>query len=131
MLYFRWIIFLGLTILSIFGIMPTYDYYSNYFGKDNFENLSSVEELKDRSLTLGLDLQGGIHMVLELDLVDLFLNLINDEYKNDFSDLEKFENNLKNISKISTSLTFIDILFEKYDNESLINYYSDFIPEST
>ncbi len=122
---------MGLTILSIFGIMPTYDYYSNYFGKDNFENLSSVEELKDRSLTLGLDLQGGIHMVLELDLVDLFLNLINDEYKNDFSDLEKFENNLKNISKISTSLTFIDILFEKYDNESLINYYSDFIPEST
>ena len=131
MLYFRWIIFLGLTILSIFGIMPTYDYYSNYFGKDNFENLSSIEELKDKSLTLGLDLQGGIHMVLELDLVDLFLNLVNDEYKNDFSDLEKFESNLKNISKISTSLTFIDILFEKYDNESLINYYSDFIPEST
>ena len=131
MLYFRWIIFLGLTILSIFGIMPTYDYYSNYFGKDNFENLSSVEDLKDKSLTLGLDLQGGIHMVLELDLVDLFLNLINEEYKDDFADLEKFENNLKNISNISTSLTFIDILFEKYDNESLINYYSDFIPEST
>ena len=41
MLYFRWIIFLGLTILSIIGIMPTYDYYSNYFGKDNFENLQS------------------------------------------------------------------------------------------
>ena len=89
--------FYPIVILSIFGIMPTYDYYSNYFGKDNFENLSSVEEIKDRSLTLGLDLQGGIHMVLELDLVDLFLNLINEEYKNDFSDLEKFENNLKNL----------------------------------
>ena len=131
MLYFRWIIFLGLTILSIFGILPTYDYYTNYFGNDNHKNKIIIQDLKDKSLTLGLDLQGGIHMVLELDLVDLFLNLINDEYKNDFEDLEKFEKSLINISENSTSLTFIDNLFEKYDSESLINYYSDFIPEST
>ena len=132
MLYFRWIIFLGLTILSIVGIMPTIDYYSNYFGKDNLDDKSSsqIEDLKDRSLTLGLDLQGGIHMVLELDLVDLFINLINDEYKNDFKEIEDFENSLKAIINKSTNLTFIDNLFDNYDNESLINYYSDFIPES-
>lgn len=131
MLYFRWIIFLGLTILSIFGILPTYDYYTNYFGNDSHKNEIIIQDLKDKSLTLGLDLQGGIHMVLELDLVDLFLNLVNDEYKNDFEDLEKFEKSLINISENSTSITFIDNLFEKYDSESLINYYSDFIPEST
>ena len=132
MLYFRWIIFLGLTILSIVGIMPTIDYYSNYFGNDNLDdkNSSQIEDLKDKSLTLGLDLQGGIHMVLELDLVDLFINLINDEYKNDFKEIEDFENIVKNINSKSTSLTFIDNLFDSYDNESLINYYSDFIPES-
>jgi len=132
MLYFRWIIFLGLTILSIVGIMPTIDYYSNYFGKDNLDdkNSTQIEDLKDKSLTLGLDLQGGIHMVLELDLVDLFVNLINDEYKNDFKEIEDFENSLKAIINKSTSLTFIDNLFDNYDNESLINYYSDFIPES-
>ena len=132
MLYFRWIIFLGLTILSIVGIMPTIDYYSNYFGNDNLDdkNSTQIEELKDKSLTLGLDLQGGIHMVLELDLVDLFINLINDEYKNDFKEIEDFENSLKTIINRSTSLTFIDNLFDSYDNESLINYYSDFIPES-
>ena len=132
MLYFRWIIFLGLTILSIVGIMPTIDYYSNYFGNDNLydKNSSQIEDLKDKSLTLGLDLQGGIHMVLELDLVDLFVNLINDEYKNDFKEIEGFENSLKTIINRSTSLTFIDNLFDSYDNESLINYYSDFIPES-
>ena len=132
MLYFRWIIFLGLTILSIVGIMPTIDYYSNYFGKDNLDdkNSSQIEDLKDKSLTLGLDLQGGIHMVLELDLVDLFVNLINDEYKNDFKEIEDFENSLKAIINKSTSLTFIDNLFDNYDNESLINYYSNFIPES-
>ena len=132
MLYFRWIIFLGLTILSIVGIMPTIDYYSNYFGNDNLDdkNSTQIEDLKDKSLTLGLDLQGGIHMVLELDLVDLFVNLINDEYKNDFKEIEDFENSLKAIINKSTSLTFIDNLFDNYDNESLINYYSDFIPES-
>ena len=132
MLYFRWIIFLGLTILSVVGIMPTIDYYSNYFGKDNLDNKNSnqVEDLKNRSLTLGLDLQGGIHMVLELDLVDLFINLINHEYKNDFKEIEAFENSLKKINTKSTSLTFIDNLFDNYDNETLINYYSDFIPES-
>ena len=132
MLYFRWIIFLGLTILSIVGIMPTIDYYSNYFGNDNLDdkNSTQIEDLKDKSLTLGLDLQGGIHMVLELDLVDLFINLINDEYKNDFKEIEDFENSLKTIINKSTSLTFIDNLFDSYDNESLINYYSDFIPES-
>jgi protein-export membrane protein SecD len=135
MLYFRWLIFLGLTILSIIGIVPTVDYYSNYFGKDNLDNEATIdnqiETLKNKSLTLGLDLQGGIHMVLELDLVDLFINLINDEYKNDFKEIESFENILKNINKESSSLTFIDNLFEIYDNETLINYYSDFIPEST
>ena len=33
MLYFRWFIFLGLSIISLIGINPTIDYYSNYFGK--------------------------------------------------------------------------------------------------
>ena len=134
MLYFRWFIILGLTILSILGIMPTIDYYSNYFKIDQsnsqIEKNDYIEDLKNKSLTLGLDLQGGIHMVLELDLVDLFINLINDEYKNDFIELEALEASLRNIASQSNSETFIDDLFDKYDHESLINYYSDFIPES-
>ena len=134
MLYFRWFIFLGLTVLSIFGINPTIDYYSNYFGKDNYSNnpekLSEIQNLKDKSLTLGLDLQGGIHMVLELDLVDLLINLVNDEYKNDFKQLKAYESILKKINSQSTSLTFIDNVFNGYDIQTLINLYSDFIPQS-
>ncbi|OUX37527.1 MAG: protein translocase subunit SecD [Candidatus Pelagibacter sp. TMED273] len=134
MLYFRWFIFLGLTVLSIFGINPTIDYYSNYFGKDNYSNnpekSSEIQNLKDKSLTLGLDLQGGIHMVLELDLVDLLINLVNDEYKNDFKQLKAYESILKKINSQSTSLTFIDNVFNGYDIQTLINLYSDFIPQS-
>ena len=134
MLYFRWFIFLGLSIISLIGINPTLDYYSNYFGNDNssfsIEKLNEIQDIKDKSLTLGLDLQGGIHMVLELDLVDLMINLVNDEYKNDFKELKSYESNLKNIHSESTNITFIDNIFDRYDNQTLINFYSDFIPQS-
>ena len=133
MLYFRWIIVLGLTILSIIGIKPTIDYYSNYFGNDllSIEESYKADNLKNKSLTLGLDLQGGMHMVLELDLVDLYKNLMNDEYKTSFDELDQFEKELIKISQTSTSFNFIDNLFDSYDNQNLINYYSDFIPSST
>ena len=110
---FRWFIILALTFLSIIGISPTIDYYSNYFGNDSLseEQLYKSNDLKDKSLTLGLDLQGGMHMVLELDIVDLYKNLINDEYKNSFQELDQFEKELVKINTISTSLNFIDNLF--------------------
>jgi len=134
MLYFRWFIFLGLSIISLIGISPTIDYYSNYFGNDyssfSTEKLNEIQDIKDKSLTLGLDLQGGIHMVLELDLVDLMINLVNDEYKNDFKELKSYESILKNIHSESTNITFIDNIFDRYDNQTLINFYSDFIPQS-
>ena len=134
MLYFRWFIFLGLSIISLIGISPTLDYYSNYFGNDkssfSIEKLNEIQDIKDKSLTLGLDLQGGIHMVLELDLVDLMINLVNDEYKNDFKELKNYESILKNIHSESTNITFIDNIFDRYDNQTLINFYSDFIPQS-
>ena len=74
MLYFRWFIFLGLTFLSILGILPTIDYYSNYFGKEHLEglNLKKSEELKNKSLTLGLDLQGGSYLLLKADMDVVF-----------------------------------------------------------
>ncbi|MAR15143.1 MAG: protein translocase subunit SecD [Candidatus Marinimicrobia bacterium] len=129
---FRWLIILALTFLSIIGISPTIDYYSNYFGNDflSKEELDKSNNLKDKSLTLGLDLQGGMHMVLELDIVDLYKNLINDEYKNSFEELDEFEKKLVEVNQNSTSLNFIDNLFSSYDNENLINYYSDFLPSS-
>ena len=134
MLYFRWFIFLGLSIISLIGISPTLDYYSNYFGNNNssfsIEKVNEIQDIKDKSLTLGLDLQGGIHMVLELDLVDLMINLVNDEYKNDFKELKSYESILKNIHSESTNITFIDNIFDRYDNQTLINFYSDFIPQS-
>tara|TARA_B100002052_G_scaffold299167_1_gene335879 strand:+ start:8608 stop:10350 length:1743 start_codon:yes stop_codon:yes gene_type:complete len=132
MIYFRWFIIIGLLILSVIGIIPTVDFYNNYYGKtlDQEQKIES-NKLKSKSLTLGLDLQGGMHMVLELDLVDLHKNLVNDEYKSSFDELVQYEKELTKILNNSNSLNFIDNLFDKYDNQNLINYYSDFIPKST
>ena len=132
MIYFRWLVIIGLLVLSIIGIIPTVDFYNNYYGKtlDQEQKIES-NELKNKSLTLGLDLQGGMHMVLELDLVDLHKNLVNDEYKNSFNELIQFEKELTRILNNSNSLNFINDLFDNYDNQNLINYYSDFIPKST
>ena len=51
---FRWFIILALTFLSVIGISPTIDYYSNYFGNDSLsaEELYKSNDLKDKSFNI-------------------------------------------------------------------------------
>ncbi|MDA0710802.1 MAG: hypothetical protein O3B73_11400, partial [bacterium] len=49
-------------LLALFYLYPTYEFYANL--PDNPEER---EQLKQRAINLGLDLQGGIHLVLEVD----------------------------------------------------------------
>ena len=48
---------------------------------------------------------------------------MNDEYKNSFEELDQFEKELIKVNETSTSLNFIDNLFDSYDNESFITNY--------
>jgi len=57
------ILFIGATILlALFYLYPTYEFY--YAPP---ENPDAREQLKQKAINLGLDLQGGIHLVLEVD----------------------------------------------------------------
>jgi SecD/SecF fusion protein len=57
------ILFIGATILlALFYLYPTYELY--YAPP---ENPDAREQLKQKAINLGLDLQGGIHLVLEVD----------------------------------------------------------------
>ena len=57
------ILFIGATILlALFYLYPTYEFYYN-----PPENPDEKEQLKQQAINLGLDLQGGIHLVLEVD----------------------------------------------------------------
>ena len=58
----RTIIVLATIFLGLFYLYPTYQYY---FAPPT--NPDALEAVKQKSINLGLDLQGGIHLVLEVD----------------------------------------------------------------
>jgi len=66
---FRWkllslIVLLG---LSVYALYPTVRYYSMSQADKQLLTEDELEELRNDALNLGLDLQGGMHLVLELD----------------------------------------------------------------
>lgn len=79
---FKSILIVALTALALWSLWPTYKDYSYSkqlseltssedslsFVRDNREALESAAE---KSLKLGLDLEGGMYLVLEVDLIDL------------------------------------------------------------
>ncbi|MEE2752370.1 MAG: hypothetical protein VX910_00190, partial [Candidatus Latescibacterota bacterium] len=58
----RSIIILATIFLALFYLYPTYQYY---FSPPT--NPDALDAVKQKSINLGLDLQGGIHLVLEVD----------------------------------------------------------------
>ncbi len=72
-----------ITIVSLFSLWPTWRDYTfskqlNSFGtaqdslKYALSHCAEIEDARKKSLKLGLDLKGGIHLVMEVDQVDLF-----------------------------------------------------------
>ena len=56
----RWVLIICSLLFGFYFSFPTYQYYTT----SNKDKLSS---LKDDAINLGLDLRGGLHIVLELD----------------------------------------------------------------
>lgn len=79
---FKTILIVALTALALWSLWPTYKDYSYSkqlsqltasedslsFVRDNRE---AIETAAEKSLKLGLDLEGGMYLVLEVDLIDL------------------------------------------------------------
>ena len=61
----RWIIIIAIILGSIYFIVPTINYYSITNDPD-LQDIN-VDYLKEDALKLGLDLQGGVYIILELD----------------------------------------------------------------
>ena len=76
MLILRWLVIIGITSLAIVGIVPSIDYYGNYHNQETIIiDAEKINKLKNKSLTLGLDLQGGTHMVLEINTLIIIIKL--------------------------------------------------------
>ena len=64
--YWRLLIIGATIVLALFYLYPTYQFYYTHL-----ENLDLRERVKQQAINLGLDLQGGIHLVLEVDQTNL------------------------------------------------------------
>ena len=87
-LRFRFTIILLTILASCYLLWPTYKFYST--SKEDFSSYSKEEqkELKNNAIALGLDLQGGMYVVLEVDVSTLLKNLATKSSK-DFIQLEQ------------------------------------------
>jgi SecD/SecF fusion protein len=55
-----------LVLISLWKLVPTFQYYSMSNEQRAAMDPGKLEKIKDKSLNLGLDLQGGIHLVMQV-----------------------------------------------------------------
>ena len=80
----RLIIILVVLFGACYLLLPTYKYIS-FDGETVSENID-LEELKSNAINLGLDLQGGMYILLEVDIATMAKTLANNNI-NEISDI--------------------------------------------
>lgn len=110
--------------LFLYLLYPTirFNYFLNASEKENLKivNPGSYEKLLDNSIKLGLDLQGGMHVVMEVDIEELSRALARNKD-------ERFEEAWSEAKSISTQedQDFLNIFAEKLEDRGadLARYY--------
>lgn len=84
-LQFRWVLIGLLVALSLYFLWPTVQWtreqrkLASLRGEDSLryveQNRQRLQRLREKSLKLGLDLQGGMHVTLEVGIAELIRNL--------------------------------------------------------
>ena len=89
---YRWALIVSLLIASAYLIWPTYKLYSLSEDEKTELGVSVMKELKEGAINLGLDLQGGMYVLLETDiptLVDKLAGKNTEELKDAIREAEK------------------------------------------
>ena len=63
----RILLIVALVLFSLWELIPTYRYYTKTDEQLSGMDPSDLSKLKSKALNLGLDLQGGIHLVMQVD----------------------------------------------------------------
>ena len=112
----RLIIIILLAVTAMYFVWPTYKLYS----ATNNLTSSQIEELKSKAIKLGLDLQGGMYVLLEIDLAILVNKLSNNpsDELNEIIEIAKKES-------ISNNYSFFDAFLNQAEinNLRLSKYY--------
>ena len=100
--------------LGIYSLWPTIKYQLLSDTKKNNLSKEEVEYLQSNSIKQGLDLKGGIYIVLEVDLPQLVNNLANNKDKK----FDIFINDLKD-GYTNNSVDFFELFDSKATNQDL------------
>ena len=100
--------------LGIYSLWPTIKYQLLSDTKKNNLSKEEVEYLQSKSIKQGLDLKGGIYIVLEVDLPQLVNNLA----KNKDKKFDIFINDLKD-GYTNNSVDFFELFDSKATNQDL------------
>ena len=131
---YRWALIVSLLIASAYLIWPTYKVYSLSEDEKTELGVSVMKELKEGAINLGLDLQGGMYVLLETDiptLVDKLAGKNTEELKDAIREAEK--RSIRNQSDFFNEFLFVansrDLrlirnypnLATRRDNESVVD----------
>ncbi len=120
----RWIIIFAAITASLYFVLPTYKYFIYSLDPDYKEIQTEYE---DDAIKLGLDLKGGLYIVLELDYYSYLLSLANSNLN--FSDKETLSQLLKESIQLSikNQSRVLDELSQlaKIKNSSLKIFFSN------
>lgn len=109
------IIIIGLIGWALYALYPTYQYLTIPREKRaELEQKGKLESLVKESINLGLDLQGGIHLVYEVDLPELVEQLA----ENKDEKLSEILARTREKMNISTR-DFLSILQEEFEKENI------------
>ena len=114
----RLILITLLSLSAIYFLWPTYEQY--YTDKSMLSEIQK-QELKSKSIKLGLDLQGGMYVLLELDL-PILVEKLSDKMTEELKGIIKSSENESMLSNAK----FFDIYLSKVNdaNIKLSKYYS-------
>ena len=88
-------------------------------------NFADLQATKEQSLNLGLDLQGGMHVTLEVGAGELFTELADDRADEAFEEAIRVANAEAATSRDSYVDLFVDALGEVRENTRLARYFRD------
>ena len=114
------IIILFLVLWAIYALWPTYQFWTlSPEEKEKLEDEGKLYSLNKKAISMGLDLQGGMYLVLEVDLPALVEQLA-DNKDEQFAELLRLSREELNIS----TENFLTILRQKFQDRNIaLNRY--------
>ena len=114
--------------LSLVALWPTFKFYGlsdeeKAKLRETAEGTKELNDLQSKSINLGLDLKGGIHLVLEADVVTLFENLV----KNKDNEFTRIFEKAAAEYRTNQEASFAAILERHFSDAKvpMINYWGD------